>query len=126
MRTTPPGRLDRNPSTGGTTTHARVPRPTSPGQAPVLAHTRALFVFIVEAQQALADLDAVADDARPPGRRKLSRRAACDRYERGRAGIAWLLGIVGTYTIGAFVHVLLVVALVLFVVGLLSGRRTVI
>jgi hypothetical protein len=40
--------------------------------------------------------------------------------------IAWLLGIVGTYTIGAFVHVLLVIALVLFVVGLLSGRRTVI
>jgi hypothetical protein len=36
--------------------------------------------------------------------------------------IAWLLGIVGTYTIGAFVHVLLVVAIVLFVVGLLSGR----
>jgi uncharacterized membrane protein YtjA (UPF0391 family) len=40
--------------------------------------------------------------------------------------IAWLLGIVGTYTIGAFVHVLLVIALVLFVVGLLSGRRTVV
>ena len=39
--------------------------------------------------------------------------------------IAWLLGIVGTYTIGAFVHVLLVIALVLFIVGLLSGRRTV-
>ena len=38
--------------------------------------------------------------------------------------IAWLLGIVGTYTLGAFVHVLLVVALVLFVVGLLSGRRS--
>ena len=37
--------------------------------------------------------------------------------------IAWLLGIVGTYTIGAFVHVLLVVALVLLVVGLLGGRR---
>ena len=37
--------------------------------------------------------------------------------------IAWLLGIVGTYTIGAFVHVLLVVAVVLFVVGLVSGRR---
>ena len=36
--------------------------------------------------------------------------------------IAWLLGIVGTYTIGAFVHVLLVVAVVLFVVGLVSGR----
>ena len=39
--------------------------------------------------------------------------------------IAWLLGIVGTYTIGAFVHVLLVIAVVLFVVGLLSGRRAV-
>jgi uncharacterized membrane protein YtjA (UPF0391 family) len=38
--------------------------------------------------------------------------------------IAWLLGFVGVYTVGAFVHVLLVVALVLFVVGLLSGRRT--
>lgn len=40
--------------------------------------------------------------------------------------IAWLLGIVGTYTIGAFIHVLLVVAIVLFLVGLLSGRRTVV
>jgi uncharacterized membrane protein YtjA (UPF0391 family) len=39
--------------------------------------------------------------------------------------IAWLLGMVGTYTIGAFVHVLLVIALVLFVVGLISGRQTV-
>jgi CheY-like chemotaxis protein len=38
--------------------------------------------------------------------------------------IAWLLGVVGTYTIGAFVHVLLVVALVLFIVGLMTGRRT--
>jgi hypothetical protein len=39
--------------------------------------------------------------------------------------IAWLLGIVGTYTVGAFVHVLLVIAVVLFVAGLLSGRRTI-
>jgi hypothetical protein len=38
--------------------------------------------------------------------------------------IAWLLGLVGIYTIGSFVHVLLVVAIVLFLVGLLSGRRT--
>lgn len=37
--------------------------------------------------------------------------------------IAWVLGIVGTYTIGAFVHVLLVVAVVLFIVGIISGRR---
>jgi hypothetical protein len=40
--------------------------------------------------------------------------------------IAWLLGMVGTYTIGAFVHVLLVIAIVLFLAGLLSGRRTVV
>ena len=39
--------------------------------------------------------------------------------------VAWLLGVVGTYTIGAFVHVLLVIAIVLFIVGLMSGRRTV-
>jgi len=39
--------------------------------------------------------------------------------------IAWLLGVVGTYTIGAFVHILLVIAVILFLVGILSGRRTV-
>lgn len=38
--------------------------------------------------------------------------------------IAWLLGILGTFTVGPSLHVLLVVALVLFVVGLLSGRRS--
>ena len=40
--------------------------------------------------------------------------------------IAWLLGVVGTYTIGAFVHVLLLIAIVLFVVGMISGRRPVV
>ncbi len=40
--------------------------------------------------------------------------------------IAWLLGIVGAYTIGAFVHVLLVIALVLFILGFVTGRRPVI
>ena len=40
--------------------------------------------------------------------------------------IAWLLGIVGTYTIGAFVHVLLVLALVLFIIGYLTGRRPIV
>jgi hypothetical protein len=40
--------------------------------------------------------------------------------------IAWLLGLVGTYAIGAFVHLLLVVAIVLFLVGLISGRRIVV
>ena len=40
--------------------------------------------------------------------------------------IAWLLGVVGTYTVGAFVHVLLVIAIVLFIFSIISGRRTVI
>lgn len=39
--------------------------------------------------------------------------------------VAWLLGFLGIYTIGSFVHVLLVIAIVLFVVGLLRGRRVV-
>jgi len=39
---------------------------------------------------------------------------------------AWLLGLVGVYTIGGIVHVLLVIAIVLFLVGLVSGRRTVV
>jgi hypothetical protein len=38
--------------------------------------------------------------------------------------IAWLLGLVGTFTVGPILHVLLVVAVVLFVLGLVSGRRT--
>ena len=38
--------------------------------------------------------------------------------------ILWLLGVVGTYTIGAFVHVLLVIAVVLLVLKLVSGRRS--
>jgi len=37
--------------------------------------------------------------------------------------VAWLLGFLGIYTIGSVVHVLLVVAIVLFLVGLISGRR---
>ena len=40
--------------------------------------------------------------------------------------IAWVLGLVGTYTIGAFVHVLLFLAIALVLIGLLSGRRTVV
>jgi Family of unknown function (DUF5670) len=37
--------------------------------------------------------------------------------------VLWALGLVSGYTIGAFVHVLLVVAVVLFLVGFVSGRR---
>ena len=39
--------------------------------------------------------------------------------------VLWLIGVVSSYTLGGFIHVLLVVAVVLFVVRLLSGRRVV-
>ena len=39
--------------------------------------------------------------------------------------ILWLLGMVSGYTLGNFIYVLLVIALVLFVVGLFSGRQRV-
>jgi hypothetical protein len=38
--------------------------------------------------------------------------------------IAWLLGLAGTFTVGPILHAFLVVAIVLLVVGLLSGRRS--
>ena len=37
--------------------------------------------------------------------------------------VLWGLGLVSGYTLGAFVHVLLVVAIVLFLVSMISGRR---
>jgi len=37
--------------------------------------------------------------------------------------VAWFLGFLGIYTIGSSVHVLLVIAIVLFLIGLLGGRR---
>ena len=37
--------------------------------------------------------------------------------------ILWLLGMVGSYTLGGLIHVLLVVALVMVVVNLVRGRR---
>lgn len=39
--------------------------------------------------------------------------------------VMWLLGLMTGYTIGAFIHVLLVIAIVLFLVGWLGGRRVV-
>jgi hypothetical protein len=38
--------------------------------------------------------------------------------------VLWLLGLVTSYTLGGFIHVLLVLALVLFVLRFLSGRRS--
>ena len=38
--------------------------------------------------------------------------------------ILWLLGLVSSYTLGGFIHILLVVALIVILVNFLSGRRT--
>jgi uncharacterized membrane protein YjdF len=39
--------------------------------------------------------------------------------------VLWLLGMVTSYTMSNFIHVLLVVAIILFLVRLVSGRRVV-
>ena len=39
--------------------------------------------------------------------------------------VLWLLGLVSGYTISNFIHVLLVIAVVLILVRLISGRRVV-
>ncbi len=38
--------------------------------------------------------------------------------------IMWLLGLVSSYTFGGFIHLLLVLAVIVLIVNLLSGRRT--
>ena len=37
--------------------------------------------------------------------------------------IMWALGLATSYTLGGFVHILLVIALVMLVVNLVQGRR---
>jgi len=37
--------------------------------------------------------------------------------------ILWLLGLITSYTLGGALHILLVVALVLFIVGIIQGRK---
>lgn len=37
--------------------------------------------------------------------------------------ILWVLGLVSSYTLGGFIHILLVVAFVMVLVNLISGRR---
>lgn len=37
--------------------------------------------------------------------------------------VLWLLGMVSSYTIGGFIHVLLVVAVIMFLVRIIQGRR---
>jgi len=37
--------------------------------------------------------------------------------------IAWLLGLVSDYTMGGFIHILLVVAIIVILVRLIQGRK---
>jgi hypothetical protein len=37
--------------------------------------------------------------------------------------VLWLLGLVTSYTMGGFVHIILVIAIIVVVVGFIQGRR---
>jgi Family of unknown function (DUF5670) len=37
--------------------------------------------------------------------------------------ILWVLGLVSSYTMGGFIHILLVIAVVMIVIRLIQGRR---
>lgn len=37
--------------------------------------------------------------------------------------VLWLLGLVSSYTMGGFIHILLVLAIVVVVINLIQGRR---
>jgi hypothetical protein len=37
--------------------------------------------------------------------------------------VLWLLGLVSSYTLGGFIHVLLVLAIVVFLIQVIQGRR---
>ena len=37
--------------------------------------------------------------------------------------ILWLLGLVSSYTIGGFIHILLVIAVAVILIRIISGRR---
>jgi hypothetical protein len=39
--------------------------------------------------------------------------------------VLWLLGLVTSYTMGGFIHVLIVVAVVVLIIQLIQGRRVV-
>ncbi|RPJ45234.1 MAG: lmo0937 family membrane protein [Betaproteobacteria bacterium] len=38
--------------------------------------------------------------------------------------ILWLLGLVSSYTMGGFIHVLLVIAIVVVLINVIGGRRS--
>ena len=37
--------------------------------------------------------------------------------------VLWVLGLVSSYTLGGFIHILLVIAIVVLIIQLISGRR---
>ena len=37
--------------------------------------------------------------------------------------VLWLLGLISGYTIGSFIHILLVVAIIMILINLISGRK---
>lgn len=37
--------------------------------------------------------------------------------------ILWLLGVIGVYSIGWFIHVLLVIAIIMFLIRIIQGRN---
>jgi hypothetical protein len=39
--------------------------------------------------------------------------------------VMWLLGLVTSYTMGGFIHILIVLAIVVVVVNAISGRKTI-
>lgn len=39
--------------------------------------------------------------------------------------VLWLLGMVSSYTLGGWIHILLVLAVIMLIFNLLSGRRAV-
>jgi hypothetical protein len=38
--------------------------------------------------------------------------------------VLWLLGLVSSYTMGGFIHILLVIAIVVLIINLIQGRRS--
>jgi hypothetical protein len=81
---------------------------------------------------------------KPVGRRRFSlshanilvpglcARAASNRLEAGMLWtifvillVLWLLGMVSSYTLGGFIHILLVIALAILLIRVIQGRRVV-
>ena len=60
-----------------------------------------------------------------------SHEGTCDRTERNLMLwtlfvillVLWLLGLVSSYTLGGFIHILLVIAIVVLIINLIQGRR---